>query len=460
MAERPNRTLATMVRCMTHAAGLGPEYWSWALLHAVYVKNRLPHRATATTPFLAYRSKKPSAKLLRVWGCRVIVKLPGPRPAKLDHHTTTGTFLGYTATDHNIYYRDTVTKRIKVATHVTFDEAGMTLPPAERPPYAITLQQAGYIEHPQDHVHDKADPIVNDISDNALKVKLLTPQAKLPTRASDNAAGYDLYSATKTTIPPHSRVRVPTDITIKPPPHTYGHILSRSGLATKSLIDVAAGTIDADYTGNIQVVFHNASDSAFSIDIGDCIAQLVLYYIASPGISIVTKLEATSRADQGFGSTGVTDITPTARAITTAEPPPLTSSYGPDSDDDEEDESDEDADAAQSPADVTTPQIQTLTDDFTSPLNAPSTANREPTLVDIVKHFEEADGIKPYDIWMSRDPFDLQLTIQLPVRGEHPTLGLILHERIQSIDDVTRIVARAKRERKFNIKCIFATESL
>jgi hypothetical protein len=53
------------------------------------------------------------------------------RTAKLDLNTSAGIFLGYTATDKNIIYRDSVTGRFKTVTHVVFDEAGMTLPATE-----------------------------------------------------------------------------------------------------------------------------------------------------------------------------------------------------------------------------------------------------------------------------------------------------------------------------------------
>ena len=39
LAERPNRTLGQMTRCLLHSAGLGDEFWSYAILHAVYLKN-------------------------------------------------------------------------------------------------------------------------------------------------------------------------------------------------------------------------------------------------------------------------------------------------------------------------------------------------------------------------------------------------------------------------------------
>jgi len=90
LGERPNQTLGTMVRCLLHSANLGPEFWSYALVHAVYLKNRLPHAALTTTPYEAYTRKRPSARHLRVFGCPVIAKNPGKRPAKLDIHTSAG----------------------------------------------------------------------------------------------------------------------------------------------------------------------------------------------------------------------------------------------------------------------------------------------------------------------------------------------------------------------------------
>jgi hypothetical protein len=126
-AERPNRSLGKTVRCLLYNANLGPEYWSFALLHAVYLKTGLPHCATNQVPLTAYSGKRPNAKRLRIFGCPVVVRHMD-RKAKLDLNTSAGIFLGYTATDKNVIYRDSVTGRFKTATHVVFDEAGMTLP--------------------------------------------------------------------------------------------------------------------------------------------------------------------------------------------------------------------------------------------------------------------------------------------------------------------------------------------
>ena len=88
VAESPNKYLGNMMRCMLHSAGLGPEYWSYALIHAVYIKNRLPHTHIGKTPYEALTGTQPDLTNLRIFGSRLFIKKPGHRPAKLDHHTS------------------------------------------------------------------------------------------------------------------------------------------------------------------------------------------------------------------------------------------------------------------------------------------------------------------------------------------------------------------------------------
>lgn len=79
IAERPNRILGDMMRRLLLTANLVPEYWSWALIHAVYLKNRLAHRATGTTNYQAFTGNKLNIKKMRIFGCPVVVRLPGKR---------------------------------------------------------------------------------------------------------------------------------------------------------------------------------------------------------------------------------------------------------------------------------------------------------------------------------------------------------------------------------------------
>ena len=138
--------------------------------------------------------------------------------------------------------------------------------------------------------------------DSTLQVELLKGQ--LPTRGSDQAAGLDLYACEDFTLRPHTRLLVSTGIKVKLPTGTYGRIAPRSGLSLKG-IDVAAGVIDRDYTGEIRALLVNNSDFDCVGKIGDRIAQLLIERIAAVDIEQVESISQTARGDKGFGSTGV-----------------------------------------------------------------------------------------------------------------------------------------------------------
>ncbi|KAJ7688440.1 dUTPase-like protein [Mycena rosella] len=96
-----------------------------------------------------------------------------------------------------------------------------------------------------------------------LLIKRHSDKAKIPTRGSPLAAGYDLYSAEKKVIPAHGKALVDTQISIAVPAGTYGRVAPRSGLASKFMIDTGAGVIDADYRGVVFVLLFNLSDKDF-----------------------------------------------------------------------------------------------------------------------------------------------------------------------------------------------------
>ena len=134
-------------------------------------------------------------------------------------------------------------------------------------------------------------PIRTVKTDGNLEIKLHSDMARIPTRGSPDAAGYDLY------------MLIDTQISIAPPPGTYGRIAPQSGLAAKNMIATGAGVIDVDYRGVVLVLLFNHSDEDFRVKQGDRIAQLVLEKIATPTIEQVENLDKTTRGDQGFGST-------------------------------------------------------------------------------------------------------------------------------------------------------------
>jgi dUTP pyrophosphatase len=75
-------------------------------------------------------------------------------------------------------------------------------------------------------------------------------------------------------------------------------------LAVKHLLDVNAGVIDSDFTGNVTVVLHNHGEAPFQITPGDRIAQMILFPNQAPTVQEVSTVTETNQGDQGFGSTG------------------------------------------------------------------------------------------------------------------------------------------------------------
>jgi len=138
-----------------------------------------------------------------------------------------------------------------------------------------------------------------------LRVQLDHPDAKVPKRGSEHAAGYDLSSCEDTVVPARGKACVKTGIRITVPSGTYGRVAPRSGLAVKNFIDVGAGVIDEDYTGLVGVVLFNHSETDFQVNKGDRIAQLILERIVTPDVEVVESLQESTRGDGGFGSTGV-----------------------------------------------------------------------------------------------------------------------------------------------------------
>lgn len=142
-----------------------------------------------------------------------------------------------------------------------------------------------------------------------MNIKFLNEYAKVPTRGSSCAAGYDLYAAIgePVTIFPGTTVPVTTGLAMEIPEDFFGAIFARSGLATKRGLRPAncVGVVDADYRGEVIVAIHNDSNEAQQVLPGERIAQMVfLPYRAMGNFEVVDELNDTTRGAGGFGSTG------------------------------------------------------------------------------------------------------------------------------------------------------------
>ncbi len=155
-----------------------------------------------------------------------------------------------------------------------------------------------------------------------MNIKLLSINAKVPTKGSELAAGYDLYVSSNTVVNPGRNV-IPLDIAIEIPMGCEGHIRPRSGFSAKGIegmtlssndsqnleykrfdADVLQGTIDADYVGNIGVIIKSYEPEPFLVTAGTRIAQMVISTCLTDTFTIVDDLNNTKRGDGGFGHTG------------------------------------------------------------------------------------------------------------------------------------------------------------
>jgi len=144
----------------------------------------------------------------------------------------------------------------------------------------------------------------------------------MPTQGHASDIGYDLKSRKELVLDPTKTLMVPTGVRIYLAPNRYdtegalptfvmeAQVRSRSGLAAKSGVMVlnSPGTIDPDYTGEIQVILYNAGPKPLAIQRGDRIAQLVFNLVPEIKFQYLSNLDfdqiITVRGAGGFGSTG------------------------------------------------------------------------------------------------------------------------------------------------------------
>jgi dUTP pyrophosphatase len=141
-----------------------------------------------------------------------------------------------------------------------------------------------------------------------LRVRRLNAHARLPRRAHDDDAGYDLCALEGGVLEPGERASVGTGIAIALPWGHAGLVLPRSGLAVRHGVTLvnSPGLIDAGYRGELRVLLMNTdATELFSWDAGDRIAQLVVVATAAPDIVVTDDLDPTDRGAGGFGSSGV-----------------------------------------------------------------------------------------------------------------------------------------------------------
>ena len=130
----------------------------------------------------------------------------------------------------------------------------------------------------------------------------------LPYYATDGAAALDLHACIEEdmTIAPGARTMIPTGLSMAIPEGYVGIMAVRSSMGVKNGINLAngIGVIDSDYRGQLHVTLFNTTDTPYTVQCGDRIAQLMIVPVLHPTLRVVDALPETERGTGGFGSTG------------------------------------------------------------------------------------------------------------------------------------------------------------
>jgi dUTP pyrophosphatase len=144
-----------------------------------------------------------------------------------------------------------------------------------------------------------------------IAVKIIDPRMadQLPAYATPGSAGLDLRACLQAplTLQANAWQLVPTGIAIYlADPGFAALILPRSGLGHKHGIVLGnlVGLIDSDYQGQLMVSAWNRSDTAFTIEPMERIAQLVIVPVLQAQFEVVSEFPASVRGEGGYGSTG------------------------------------------------------------------------------------------------------------------------------------------------------------
>ena len=132
---------------------------------------------------------------------------------------------------------------------------------------------------------------------------ILDEYAKMPTKAHEADAGFDLYTPGRVVVRRRDSTIIDTGVHFEIPRGYVGMLKSKSGLNIKMGIR-GEGVIDSGYTGSVVAKLYNDSDAPVIFEEGQKIIQVVFLPIPEVELVQVDSFEQTERGCNGFGSSG------------------------------------------------------------------------------------------------------------------------------------------------------------
>lgn len=125
IAERKNRTLMEMTRCMLQSSGINKHYWGEAVTTANHIINRLPTKSVQSTPYELWYGKQPSLNYFHAFGAPAYVHIPKDQRKKLDTTAKKLIFVGYEFGTKGYRLLDVDSNKIRISRDVTFINIGL-----------------------------------------------------------------------------------------------------------------------------------------------------------------------------------------------------------------------------------------------------------------------------------------------------------------------------------------------
>lgn len=140
----------------------------------------------------------------------------------------------------------------------------------------------------------------------ALMPVVVDKDGEEPRRGYADDAGLDLVVSEDRWVLPREFVDIPCGIRVQLPEWSWGMITGRSSTLRKRGLMVNQGVIDAGFRGPLFAGVWNLTDDPVQVLKGERIAQLLIMYNGTRLVKVqqVDRLEAGSRGEAGFGSTG------------------------------------------------------------------------------------------------------------------------------------------------------------
>jgi dUTP pyrophosphatase len=136
-----------------------------------------------------------------------------------------------------------------------------------------------------------------------IKVKKLKENAKLPKYHHPGDVGMDLYAMETVTIPPMGHQRFWHGFAMEFP-EGYAAVVKDKSSISKAGLHQIGGVFDAGYRGEYNTLLVNLSSEPYTVEVGDKVAQLIIYPVAIAELEETDTLSDSARGEGMFGSTG------------------------------------------------------------------------------------------------------------------------------------------------------------